>query len=307
VTGVSGGSERETDAVPYRVLSLRAIVWTAAVIVGVGVAVAIWLLLAYGGDGDTNRNRLDAIRTAGTIVVGTGGGVALLLAARRQRSTEIALKHGERVAADARQDAAERRITDLYTKAVEQLGSDKAAVRLGGLYALERLAQNVSEQRQTIVNVICAYLRMSGESSDQEHQVRHTAQRILTLHLRPGPDPDHPAGSFWSNIDLDLTGALLTEFNLSRCRLRTGRFTCAQFKTYARFDDAVFTSNARFIEASFEGNAHFQRAQFHGDAHFTGTEFTGPTNFTDTQFTQRVLLDQATFARGIPNQLAPPS
>src|ERR687887_494945 len=97
-------------------------VWSAVVIVAVGVGVAFWLLLAYGGGSDVNRNRLDAIRTAGTIVVGAGGAVALLLAARRQRSTEIALKHGERVAEDARLDAAERRITDLYTASVEQLG-----------------------------------------------------------------------------------------------------------------------------------------------------------------------------------------
>jgi hypothetical protein len=39
-------------------------------------------------------------------------------------------------------------------------GSDKAPVRLAGLYALERLAQNNEYQRQTIVNVVCAYLRM---------------------------------------------------------------------------------------------------------------------------------------------------
>jgi hypothetical protein len=34
------------------------------------------------------------------------------------------------------------------------LGSDKAQVRFGGLYALERLAQNNPTQRQTIVNVL---------------------------------------------------------------------------------------------------------------------------------------------------------
>jgi hypothetical protein len=34
-------------------------------------------------------------------------------------------------------------------------------VRLTGLHVLERLAQNTPEQRQTIVDVICAYLRMS--------------------------------------------------------------------------------------------------------------------------------------------------
>ena len=66
---------------------------------------------------------------------------------------------GDRHRAD-RRDATERRITELYTKAFEQLGNDKGAVRLGGLYALERLAQDNPPHRQTIVNVICAYLRM---------------------------------------------------------------------------------------------------------------------------------------------------
>jgi hypothetical protein len=89
-------------------------------------------------------------------VVGTGGAVALLLAARRQRSAEIALKQKdldqlavarthtlqERIAEDARLDAAERRLTELYTKAVDQLGSERLPVQLGGLYALERLGHS---------------------------------------------------------------------------------------------------------------------------------------------------------------------
>jgi hypothetical protein len=59
--------------------------------------------------------------------------VALLLTARRQRYTELALVYTDR-------DATERRITELYTKGADQLGSDQTPVRLAGLYALERLA-----------------------------------------------------------------------------------------------------------------------------------------------------------------------
>jgi hypothetical protein len=62
-------------------------------------------------------------------------------------------------------DAIER-VTDLYTKAADQLGSEKAPVRLAGMYALERLAQSTPEQRQTIVNVLCAYLRMPYAPSE---------------------------------------------------------------------------------------------------------------------------------------------
>lgn len=61
---------------------------------------------------------------------------------------------------DTAHDATERRITELYVKAVEQLGSDKAAVRHSGLYALERVAQDNPEHRQTVDNVLCAYLRV---------------------------------------------------------------------------------------------------------------------------------------------------
>ena len=71
---------------------------------------------------------------------------------RRQHHQEVA-----KVLSDV--DTSEPHITE-YTKAVEQLGSDKALVRFAGLYALERLAQDNPAYRQTIVNVICAYLRM---------------------------------------------------------------------------------------------------------------------------------------------------
>jgi hypothetical protein len=38
--------------------------------------------------------------------------------------------------------AQESQITDRFTKAIEQLGSDKLAIRLGGIYALERIAKD---------------------------------------------------------------------------------------------------------------------------------------------------------------------
>jgi hypothetical protein len=81
--------------------------------VAVAVAVVSWSVLRhlYGGQGV--QVQLDVIRTAGTLVIGTGGAVALLLTARRQRYTELALVHTDR-------DATERRITDLYTKAADQ-------------------------------------------------------------------------------------------------------------------------------------------------------------------------------------------
>ena len=106
---------RHRDADEHHVLSTRTItLWavglgaTAAVMV-----VALWSLFGTGDPSDTAR--LDVIRTAATIVVGTGGAAALLLTARRQRVTELDVKQKDH-------DATERRVTELYGKAADQLG-----------------------------------------------------------------------------------------------------------------------------------------------------------------------------------------
>ncbi|MBE8515992.1 hypothetical protein ILP97_00355 [Amycolatopsis sp. H6(2020)] len=59
--------------------------------------------------------RLDALKVGLSVAVGSGGVVALYLSWRRQHSTEADLDNREH-------DAAERRLTELYLKAVEQSG-----------------------------------------------------------------------------------------------------------------------------------------------------------------------------------------
>ena len=140
---------RPMSAWSWMLAAVAAVVITAFV-------VTMWLLAiaSHAKPGTDRANaRLDAVRTGLAAGAGAGAAVGLMLAFRRQHHQEIATDLTDR-------DATERRITELYTKAVEQLGSDKAPVRLGGLYALERLAQDNPAHRQTIVNVICAYLRM---------------------------------------------------------------------------------------------------------------------------------------------------
>jgi hypothetical protein len=53
----------------------------------------------------------------------------------------------------------EGQITDRYTKAVEQLGHDQLDVRLGGIYALERIARDSPEDRGTIEEVLTTFVR----------------------------------------------------------------------------------------------------------------------------------------------------
>jgi hypothetical protein len=53
----------------------------------------------------------------------------------------------------------EGQLTDRYTKAIEQLGSDKLDVRIGGIYALERVARDSARDQPTVMEVLCAFIR----------------------------------------------------------------------------------------------------------------------------------------------------
>jgi hypothetical protein len=54
-----------------------------------------------------------------------------------------------------------RTLNERFATAAGQLGSDKpAAVRLAGAYAMAGLADDWEENRQTCVDVLCAYLRI---------------------------------------------------------------------------------------------------------------------------------------------------
>nr|WP_228045939.1 pentapeptide repeat-containing protein [Saccharopolyspora sp. HNM0983] len=204
-----------------------------------GSITALWLALSAGRAEPSVR--LDIIRTALTIVVGGGGAAGLLLTARRQRTTELDLAQKDH-------DSTEARVTELYGKAAEQLGNDKAPVRLAGIFALERLAQTYPQHRRTIVDPLCAYLRMpfdphgTGAESRQEQQVRESAQQVLTTHLRA-----EDADSFWADVRLNLTGATLTTFTFIRC--------CARFAT---FSGAVFVGPAVFRGSSFDVQGDFR-------------------------------------------------
>ena len=230
-------------------------------------------------------------------------------------------------------DATGQHITELYARAVEQLGNDSSQVRFGGLYALEWLAQDNPAYRQAIVNVICAYLRMPfsptvpaskpepgaadgrkepgaesetdvdgiGRTWQQERQVRLTAQRILTEHLgydraEGQQSADPPISRFWNNIRLNLTGATLIDFSLVNGVIADADFYRAAFSGDADFHRAAFTGDARFGEAAFEGEALFGEAAFSRSAGFRRAAFGGDAEFRKANFAGDAWFDQATFS-----------
>jgi uncharacterized protein YjbI with pentapeptide repeats len=340
VTGQPSGGDRR----PFRVLP-----WWMALIGAAVVAVSIFVTLRWllPIAGTSPSLRIDAIKTGLSVGAGTGGAVALLLAVRRQwlsertqaHAEEVARTtqaHAEQVALSSAHDATQRRITDLYGKAVEQLGHANAAVRLGGLYSLERLAQDHAEHRQTVIDVICAYLRMPfqvpgdmgadlGESAGQEVdapvagarlesvrddaalqelQVRLAAQRILTRHLTISADDVEEtssgarSGPHWPDARIDLNGAVLVDFDFSGCRMRRADFADARFSGDAWFRGARFSRSAWFHRARFSGDAWFDSAKFSGDATFDEAKFSGIVRFERAKFSKTAWFGGAQFSQG---------
>jgi len=60
---------------------------------------------------------------------------------------------------DQAEVAREQQLTDLYVKAVEQLGSENLQIRLGGIYALERIARESPKDHWPIMEVLTAFVR----------------------------------------------------------------------------------------------------------------------------------------------------
>lgn len=53
----------------------------------------------------------------------------------------------------------EGQITERFTKAIEQLGRDTLSLRLGGIYALERIARDSAKDYGPVMQVLAAYVR----------------------------------------------------------------------------------------------------------------------------------------------------
>src|SRR6185437_10841392 len=179
--------------------------------------------------------------------------VAVQISGRRatSRDTQKALeaqgKQLDRTLAEQRT----RTLNERFATAAGQLGSDKPpAVRLAGVYAMAGLADDWPENRQTCVDVLCAYLRLPyepdpGDDAPAEKQldfhgsreVRLTVIRVITAHLK-----DDAAVS-WQGLNLDFTGAVFDggDFDLLGFSGGTVSFTGAEFSGEVGFNGAEFS------------------------------------------------------------------
>jgi hypothetical protein len=280
-------------------------IWAA---VAIAITVGLTAFLVYlSDDADPQRlaGLLDIVRIGLSVGAGTGGLFALWLATRRQRSTEQTLAMQREMSQTTTVDSTERRITEQYNKAIEQLGHEKAAVRLGAVYSLERLAQEHTGHRQTVVDVFCSYLRLpykppadrghraksgAGQSAETaealaELEVRYTIQNMFWEHLGD-PEKREVGEKRWPDIDLDLSRTTLVDPILRQLVVRT-----------LKCEDLVVHGIADFGSLRVTGIAGFHDARFHDRALFTGSVFDGGIVLTGCSFRAGVDFSGAPFPK----------
>ena len=82
--------------------------------------------------------------------------------------------------------AEEGHITDRFTQAIAQLGDQEMAIRLGGIYALERIAKDSEKDHGPIMEVLTAYVRENAPRQAEDPQTAPAPlptdmQAILTV------------------------------------------------------------------------------------------------------------------------------
>jgi hypothetical protein len=129
----------------------------------------------------------------------------------------------------------EGQITERISRAVEHLGSDTLDVRLGGIYALERVARNSPPDRQSLTFILCAFVRghapwQVGTQEDPRHPTPSVDNGLSWLDRR-APDvwaamrvlsrrPEHPDERPLFLARVDLRRATLAGARLERANLR---------------------------------------------------------------------------------------
>jgi uncharacterized protein YjbI with pentapeptide repeats len=140
----------------WRVARWVLLVAALVAVVGGLLTLAIWVLpgvlVGPARTGLAETDRLKALNDARSSLVTVVGGLLLFTGALIGAYLTSRTIHVNR----------QGQITDRFTRAIDQLGQhgeDKLDVRLGGIYALERIARESAEDHGPIMEVLTAYLR----------------------------------------------------------------------------------------------------------------------------------------------------
>ena len=226
----------------------------------VGLVVLLLLVLPWYAKGHKDKNGVVTYPNATLInpILAGIGATLLIYAAIRQAQTASS-RHAAQTDADRQQ-----RVTESFSKAIEQLGSDKLEVRLGGIYALERISHESPQDYWTVMETLTAFVR---ERTRRERPLeRRKAERAHRLWEDAGK-PEGRSEEFWRTaVRLETFGKPATDIAtvLTVIGRRSVEHRALEIRDKRRLD----LERAVLRNADLRG-AHLERANLWG-AHLEG-------------------------------------
>jgi len=230
--------------------------------------------------------------------------------------------------------AQEGQITERFTRAVDQLGAvDKAGnpaieIRLGGIYALERIAYESDRDYWPIMEILTAYIRMNSSVVDQnikeQKKVTLDIQAILTVISRRKYSMDAGESRPLILYETYLVGANLGKCNLARSGLKDSNLSNSflrlavltqaslvranlsnAFLRFANLFNAVLTDanleNANVSASNLEA-AYFKGANLK-NANFEKANLKGAHSLSFDQLSKAKTLYKAQLDEGLEEEL----
>ncbi len=184
-----------------------------------------WVARRGGMAKPERRSWWETVTTFGSLATGVAAVAALLFTQQSVQATQDQLAITER-----------GQVSDRFGRAVEQLGAKTIDVRLGGIYALERLMRDSSDDQPTVVEVLSAYVRthaprtwppVKPRAGKPPVRLAVDVQAALTVLGRRNPAHDRYARVDLADTNLvganlvsaDLAGADLAGANLGGANL----------------------------------------------------------------------------------------
>ena len=181
---------------------------------------------------------------------------------------------------------------------------------------LEKLKKKAEKEAQTIINILCKYIRtMPGECTEEalkdigaldtisqdklksDSEVRRLifsemSDRSSTVEndkisITPG---------VWSEFNFDFTGAPIF-YDLNEIYIEKPNFSDSTFYGKANFSGSTFIQDANFVGAKFTQNVNFCETKFIGNADFRSANFPGFAEFKNVKFREAVNFSGIVFAQ----------
>ena len=251
----------------------------------------------------------------------TGGAIAVvgLIETFRKNNNEKLKNDQDKEKNDRehlRQIRADRR--ERYTKAVEQLGDEKAPIRMGGVYTLVGLVDEWLEDEsirkyedrlkegQVIVNNLCAYIRSPFTLASYYDELSEDAPSLEGIYKDKKEEfyvdkaildseadvrlsiikeihdrlqgPDKNTPGAWSDFEYDFSGS-------------TFFYPVDLTKSY-------YTKPINFSGSTYQGRANFSGSTYQGRANFTSSTYQDGANFTSSTYKGRANFSLSTYQGG---------